>query len=472
MHKNMASSDFPGDKIELYIIIKEFLKKKKKKIEENNNRIENSKITDIKWIITVPPLWDIKGKNLMEKAAKKVGMINLEVVLEPEAASIAIFNEDNPIIKKYIQPGKKFLIVDAGGYTIDFSANKILENNNLEQLMIPISIVNGSSIINDEIFQIVESFFGKKKIDEYKSSKYKIIKKILSSIEEKKKQVNDNQAGFIKLDISDFDIICPNDSLLGKILYQLFGIKYFYSKNECEAKIDGKNLIFNDKYLFIPSNYVYDIIYQVVINIFKHINSIISKIGSVDLIIFTGGFSNNVIFRNYIKKYKEGSFAEIAFLKEPQKTVMKGAALFGLNPTQIIRRIIPITIGVDSTYEKKENEEVCNGIYVSKNYEIRCHEYIIYTQRRQSIDINEIIKHRIYPIDENIIIYYSYEEEIYEENMKELGYIILPISEIPLYKRKLYLSMKFSNYINVTLIDENLGEQNSILLSYPKNNFF
>ena len=89
----------------------------------------------------------------MEKAAKKVGMINLEVVLEPEAASLAIFNEDNPIIKKYIQPGKKFLIVDAGGYTIDFSANKILENNDLEQLMIPISIVNGSSIINDEIFQ-------------------------------------------------------------------------------------------------------------------------------------------------------------------------------------------------------------------------------------------------------------------------------------------------------------------------------
>ena len=158
-HKHMVFSDFPGDKIELYIVLKEFLRKLKQKIEENNKRIESYKITEIKWIITVPPLWDIKGKKLMEMAAKKVGMINLDILLEPEATSIAIFNEDNQNIKKYIHPGKKFLIVDAGGYTVDFSANKILEDNNLEQLMIPISIVNGSSIFNDKKFQIVEKFF-------------------------------------------------------------------------------------------------------------------------------------------------------------------------------------------------------------------------------------------------------------------------------------------------------------------------
>ena len=77
----------------------------------------------------------------MADQAKKAGMVNIEIVLEPEAASLAIFNEDNPIIEKFKKINKTFLIVDAGGYTVDFSANKILENNNLEQLIIPTSIV-------------------------------------------------------------------------------------------------------------------------------------------------------------------------------------------------------------------------------------------------------------------------------------------------------------------------------------------
>ena len=55
-------------------------------------------MTDIKWVITVPPLWDIKGKKLMQEQAKNAGMVNLDVVLEPEAASLALFYEDNPTI--------------------------------------------------------------------------------------------------------------------------------------------------------------------------------------------------------------------------------------------------------------------------------------------------------------------------------------------------------------------------------------
>jgi hypothetical protein len=54
MHKNKASSDFPGDKIELYIIIKEFLRKLKQKIEENNFLFYNIdiKLMNINKLIT------------------------------------------------------------------------------------------------------------------------------------------------------------------------------------------------------------------------------------------------------------------------------------------------------------------------------------------------------------------------------------------------------------------------------------
>jgi molecular chaperone DnaK (HSP70) len=152
-YKNLVKSDYPGDEIELNIIVQEFMRKMREEAEEKiKERKKDYKLNQIKWIITIPPLWDIKGKKIMEEAAKKVGMVNLEFILEPEAASLSIFKEDNKIIHNFIKKDKSFLIVDAGGYTVDFSANRILEDNNLEQLMIPVSIVNGSSLIFSPTF--------------------------------------------------------------------------------------------------------------------------------------------------------------------------------------------------------------------------------------------------------------------------------------------------------------------------------
>ena len=74
--------------------------------------------------------------------------------------------------------------MDAGGYTVDFSANKILENNTLEQLIVPISIVKGSSILNDKIFDFVKMSLGEDKIN---NADFTIRKRILNDIEDQKK---------------------------------------------------------------------------------------------------------------------------------------------------------------------------------------------------------------------------------------------------------------------------------------------
>ena len=462
INKNMVASDYPGDEIEIEIIIKEFLRKLKQKIEDNNDFINNANVSDIKWIITVPPLWDLKGKKLMQDAAKKAGMVNLEIVLEPEAASLAIFNEENPKIKKYIQPGKKFLIVDAGGYTVDFSANKILENNNLEQLMIPTSIVKGSSMLNEKIFELVKKFIGEEKINK---TDYSIIKDMLIKIEEIKKQVNNNTASSFGLNIAYFNITCPNQKK-----------GWFNSKQkECEKEIDGIKLSYSDKMLFIPREFIYNITLETSKTIINHVNFVLSKIGEVDLIIYTGGFSNNELFQKIIEKYKEGNRAKTFFLKDPQKTVQKGAALFGLNSTQIIQRIIPISIWIESYEKKNENsteENACENEFIDENKETRCQTYIKFATERESIKINETKEFSIHPLNERIIIYYNYEDEITNENKLELGYIDSPLSELPLINRNLKVTMKFSNYINVTIIDETENKENSVLLSYPINKFF
>ena len=145
---------------------------------------------------------------------------------------------------------------------------------------------------------------------------------------------------------------------------------------------------------------------------------------------------------------------------------MKGAALFGLKPTQIVRRIIPVTIGIES-YEKKESEDsVCEGEYIDEKNETRCQKFIIYSLKRQSIDANEIINHNINPdsMNQKIMIYFSYEDEITNENKKELGAI--DISDFDISNRSLKVGMKFTNYITslkIFFLKWNLPKTNFII---------
>ena len=68
----------------------------------------------------------------MRELAIKAEMNDVEIALEPEVASLAIFHDKN-IDKDLFKPQNTFLIVDMGGLTVDFTAMKILdENHNLE----------------------------------------------------------------------------------------------------------------------------------------------------------------------------------------------------------------------------------------------------------------------------------------------------------------------------------------------------
>ena len=463
-YKNLVKSDYPGDEIELNIIVQEFMRKMREEAEEKiKERKKDYKLNQIKWIITIPPLWDIKGKKIMEEAAKKVGMVNLEFILEPEAASLSIFKEDNKIIHNFIKKDKSFLIVDAGGYTVDFSANRILEDNNLEQLMIPVSIVNGSSLINEKIFEIFLKFVGDKKI---KDINYIYIKPILDEIEDKKKVIDLNSAGNLKLDTRQFNIYCKSEGYFAH-----FKNLFFSSPEYCKQIIDGKELTYNNRELLIKNEYISYIINNIVTNILSYIDHILSKIDHIDLIVFTGGFSTNKIFREKIEEYKKGHNSEIIFMKEPQLTVMKGAALFGLNPSQIIKRIIPITIGIGS-YEKINKNEPCDDEYFGENKkEKRCYKYLTFVTKKESIEVNQIINHEIHINNEKIFIYYNYENEITDENKFVLGSIETLLNESNNTIKSLNLTMKFSNYINISIIDENLNFQNSTLLMYPENKY-
>ena len=73
----------------------------------------------------------------MRDCAIKAGMNDILISLEPEAASLTMF-DDPDIDESLKEKGKIFMLIDAGGYTVDITINQIVDDNrNIKQLSPP-----------------------------------------------------------------------------------------------------------------------------------------------------------------------------------------------------------------------------------------------------------------------------------------------------------------------------------------------
>ena len=133
-------------KISLGILIKEYLRMMSDDalLYYNNKQDGKYNKEDIKWIITVPAIWNEYGKQYMRNYARKAGLNSVVIALEPEAASLTTFKSDN-VEDHFKKKGKVFMLIDAGGYTLDITINEIIdEGKNLRQLSPPSGGAYGS----------------------------------------------------------------------------------------------------------------------------------------------------------------------------------------------------------------------------------------------------------------------------------------------------------------------------------------
>jgi len=175
-------------KVYLSKVYEGYLTLMRKQIINNLFRYKINNINKIKWVLTIPPLWHEEEKEFMKNIAQLSGMNDIDIALEPEAYSLAIFNSSDIEGNKInLKKGDTFLLVDLGGYSVDFSGFKILDdNNNLEQLIASESMELGSNIINEKIIDIIKFVYGERAIETLKKNDDNEWERILYEIEEKK----------------------------------------------------------------------------------------------------------------------------------------------------------------------------------------------------------------------------------------------------------------------------------------------
>ena len=323
-----------------------------KKIREIRSSFD---INKIKWILTVPAIWDERSKYIMINACKNAGIIGerlynnlFDFALEPEAASYYCVNEQS--IESWIFYDS-YIICDLGGGTGDIVTHQRVNDNNIEKIVEkypPQGGPYGSNEINrDFIEEVIKVLFGNDIYD-------KLIEKVNSKEENKRVFYRNyleffNNIDYFKESISEEnenDLFMINCSCFNGIVEEDIDEIVNKYNNKCKK---GWNIEVVDKDQFMlefPYKIIYDLFKKRTDDISKILNNIISQVENVKNILYVGGFCNNEYIVNMIKKNITQKNINHIKPNNPDNAVLKGAIYYGLDPKRIKSRKARYTFGM------------------------------------------------------------------------------------------------------------------------------
>ncbi|KAG2465285.1 HS12A protein, partial [Polypterus senegalus] len=294
-----------------------------------NESMSDFKFTsnDVTWVLTVPAIWDNAAKEFMRLAAEKAGLINntfsknLIICLEPEAASLfcktlrssGFLAEGTNDPKMEHKPGMQYIVVDCGGGTIDLAAYELLEDQYVKECCSPSGGPWGSCMVDDEFRAFLEELFGVQLWQEYIKKDPAGLQKMMHDFSVQK---------FIEK--SELYIACPYNLI--KMAEKKQEISLFF-KND-GATLSAGNIKLSDTKLnsFFRNS---------IENIIREIQKILDTPEiNIECILLVGVYATSSRLRDKVRRKFEKQ-CKVLCPTDPQYAIMKGAVMFGNNPTLI-----------------------------------------------------------------------------------------------------------------------------------------
>ena len=452
----------------------EDLKKSWKYINENN----------IKWVVTVPAIWEDFQKGIMMEASKKSGLISentdksLFFALEPEAASLYCSRNPN-IRQEYLMKGKYYIICDLGGGTGDIVTHLVGSNKKLKEISPSCGGAYGSNEIDKKIFSdYIQKIFRYKEFNyihehynEMKISEEEEV--IFDGWCELERQIRDFKEGTNLEKINKKDKFPINCSLFQDFYEDDIDINDLINNfnNMCDdddlkLKVKSKKKWIIDFPYKIIHNYI-----QIQANLIcQKIKEILNKIGlkkqKIDTIIFVGGYCSNEVLLSIIKKnlFEINNFLQPS---NPSLAIMEGAVLFGLNPNIIDTRISKYTIGQGTRAKWDDNKHSKRGkkVYDEEDNIYRCENcFSKFIEVNQTLKINQEITNSYKMFEPRYCKLNFYQSKnpnpifTFEEGVEKIGECLIDAGkDYPVDERDVKVTMKFGG----TFIDVNAKHEKS-----------
>ncbi|KAL4230967.1 Heat shock 70 kDa protein 12A [Mactra antiquata] len=318
------------------------------------NRITNILDNEVKWVITVPAIWNYKAKQFMKEAAVQAGIDARLVCLAHEPEAAAIFCKHVEVCKtedskgnfklECFKKGSQFMILDLGGGTVDITACEVQGDGSLKELCPRGGGPWGGTVVDAHLYNCLENAIRKKVMDSFsKTCKWDHLK--LRELIEQQKRLCMTASTTMK------DPTNPRSKEVRIDLPSALFTIYEKQQNETLAKTlgreRGKPCIKRTKICF-PDESFSAAFKKPTESIIKEIRSLISKnnLHRLNTFMMVGGFSESPIIQQAVRD----AFPEkiVIIPEETSTAVLKGAVLYGYQSSNIHSRMLPYSFGIST----------------------------------------------------------------------------------------------------------------------------
>ncbi|XP_052779006.1 heat shock 70 kDa protein 12A-like [Mya arenaria] len=336
-----------------------------------NDRIADTVLMeDIHWVLTVPAIWNNAAKQFMREAAEEAGLTSdmLTIALEPEAASLycrhlPITKSGNQLSLASLQAGKQYLVLDAGGGTIDITVHEVTASGGVKELYKASGGAWGGTKVDDSFEEFLVRLTDETVVKKFKEDKLDDYIELLRRFEIKKRNIDpDNDSSVtICIPLSFSETVKKRTRKdFPKVLK-----KSSYSKS---VTLSG------DK-LKIDATVARSFFEESVNSTIEHVKNVLQKTENrnVEAILSVGGFSESKMLIKAVKKTFPG--IKIIVPDEAGLVVLKGAVMFGHEPTQIVERISKFTYGLRMNPAFDPTKHPASAKFTDNDGIIKCRDF-------------------------------------------------------------------------------------------------
>lgn len=435
---------------------------------------------DVRWVITVPAIWKMPAKQFMREAAYKSGLVSREnpeqliIALEPEAASIycrklrlhqmvdlnaqkstqngvsptdnvgtqmaqgkehvrrnrqsRTFLVENVIGELWaeLQEGDRYVVVDCGGGTVDLTVHQIrLPEGHLKELYKASGGPYGSIGIDYEFEKLLCKIFGQDFVDQFKLKRPAAWVDLMIAFESRKRAAAPDRTNPLNINLP-FSFIDYYKKFRGhSVEHALRKSNVDFVKWSSQGMLRMSPDAMNS--LFKPT----------IDHIIQHLKELFSKpeVSDIKFLFLVGGFAESPLLQAAVQDMLQGR-SRIIIPHDVGLTILKGAVLFGLDPSVIKVRRSPLTYGVGVLNRFVEGKHPAEKLLVKDGTRWCTDVFDTFICADQSVALGEAVKRSYTPAkpSQQVIVIHVYcaEKEavafISEPGVRKCGTLKLDVS--------------------------------------------
>uniref|UniRef100_A0A8C8D3L6 Heat shock 70 kDa protein 12A n=1 Tax=Oncorhynchus tshawytscha TaxID=74940 RepID=A0A8C8D3L6_ONCTS len=424
---------------------------------------------DIRWVITVPAIWKMPAKQFMREAAYKAGLVprdnpeQLIIALEPEAASIYCRklrlhqmidigtktnqNGFSPTenVGAGMTQGDRYVVVDCGGGTVDLTVHQIrLPEGHLKELYKASGGPYGSIGIDYEFEKLLCKIFGPDFIDQFKVKRPAAWVDLMIAFESRKRAAAPDRTNPLNINLPfsfiDYYKKFRGHSVEHALRKSNVDFVKWSSQGMLRMNPDAMNALFK----------------PTIDHIIQHLTDLFEKpeVSDIKFLFLVGGFAESPLLQQAVQNMLQGR-SRIIIPHDVGLTILKGAVLFGLDPSIIKVRRSPLTYGVGVLNRYVEGKHPPDKMLVKDGTRWCTDVFDTFITCDQSVALGETVKRSYTPAkpSQQVIVIHIYCSEkegvgfISELGVRKCGTLRLDVTgtESTVVRREIQTLMQFGD---------------------------